>query len=76
MTPFLLATSLADAAIDPAVDPASWLRALDAATPATESLRVANLRLDFGPARLSIEEGVLIPVRGPSPRVQELLFFG
>jgi hypothetical protein len=72
----VFATSTALASVDPATDPNGWLQALDRATIAENVWSVGNLRIDIGRARLDIEKGTLVPVRGPAARTHEFLFMG
>src|SRR5262245_4438647 len=74
LAPLAVTTCLA--AVDASTSPSAWLGALDAAVPATDGRTVEGLRLAFGSARIDIERGVLVAVKGPSARPQELLFIG
>jgi len=66
----------AGASVNPAVDPKGWLNAMDAASLPSQGLGVEKLQVVFGAAHLSIEEGILLPVRGPSEQPFEFLFLG
>ena len=72
----LTARSAAAAAVDPARDARGWLEALDGVTVGPEGWTIARLELELGSARLEIERGTLVPVRGPAAAGFEYLFFG
>lgn len=57
-------------------DPQGFQRALATAAPAASGIEVENLRVDLGPAHLTIAKGTLIPVEGPAAVPQEFLMIG
>src|SRR5262245_36168724 len=73
--PALLA-ALVLSSIDASVDPQAFQRTIARATPATDGIPVEQLRIDLGPASLTIAQGKLVPVEGMPGRTQELLVLG
>jgi tetratricopeptide (TPR) repeat protein len=62
--------------IDASVDPQAFQRTIARSTPAAQGIPVEQLRIDLGPASLTIERGKLVPVEGAPGRTQELLVLG
>jgi len=57
-------------------DPQTFQHALAGTSPASFGVTVERLRIDLGPASLTIERGTLIPVEGPAGAARELIVLG